>query len=148
MYDPGYIEQVRLLLRCMPIVAECDCFALKGGSAINLFLRDMPRVSVDIDLTYLPLEPRDASLTGIEKALKRIKSRIEEDLEDTVVNVSVIQGHVAKLTVMSPTAQIKIEPNLALRGTVGRPVHRDLCAAAQEQFPSAPGPASTADVNE
>ena len=99
MYDPAYMEQVRLLLQCMPTVATCDCFALKGGSGINLFLRDMPRVSVDIDLTYLPVQPRAASLSGIEEALKRIKSRIEEDLDDIVVNPSVIQGHVAKLTV-------------------------------------------------
>ena len=134
MYDPAYMEQVRLLLQSMPAVATCDCFALKGGSGINLFLRDMPRVSVDIDLTYLPVQPRAASLNGIEEALKRIKSRIEEELDDIVVNPSVIQGHVAKLTVMSPTAQIKIEPNLTLRGAVGQPAYRDLCVAAQEQF--------------
>ncbi len=112
MYDPGYIEQVRLLLQCMPIVAECDCFALKGGSAINLFLRDMPRVSVDIDLTYLPLEARDTSITGIETALKHIKSRIEGELDDIVVNTSTIQGHIVKLTVMyklAPRVRLKSE---------------------------------------
>jgi hypothetical protein len=51
-----YAEQVALLVRALPIVAEQMAFALKGGTAINLFYRDMPRLSVDIDLTYLPLK--------------------------------------------------------------------------------------------
>ena len=70
------------------------CMASLFDSAINLFVRNMPRISVDIDLTYLPLESRDASLTRIGAALKSIKSVIEADLDGTVVNVSVIQGHV------------------------------------------------------
>ncbi len=48
-----YRRQVALLVRTLPIVAQERCFALKGGTAINLFVRDMPRLSVDIDLTYL-----------------------------------------------------------------------------------------------
>ena len=42
----------------IPFVAAEKEFALKGGTAINLFVRDMPRLSVDIDLTYLPVAPR------------------------------------------------------------------------------------------
>ncbi|WP_448137565.1 nucleotidyl transferase AbiEii/AbiGii toxin family protein [Sphingobacterium siyangense] len=57
-----YSEQVRLLIRLLPIIDKEDCFALKGGTAINLFYRDLPRLSVDIDLLYLPMEDRDASL--------------------------------------------------------------------------------------
>lgn len=53
-----YRAQVALLVRVIPFVAREDCFALKGGTAINLFVRDMPRLSVDIDLTYLPVKPR------------------------------------------------------------------------------------------
>ena len=53
-----YRRQLTLLIRTLPLVAPEDCFALKGGTAINLFIRDMPRLSVDIDLTYLPVEPR------------------------------------------------------------------------------------------
>lgn len=54
-----YERQVRLLLDVLPLVMNNSVFALKGGTAINLFIRDMPRISVDIDLTYLPIEPRD-----------------------------------------------------------------------------------------
>ena len=50
-----YRRQVQLLIRVLPSIAEEACFALKGGTAINLFVRDMPRLSVDIDLTYLPV---------------------------------------------------------------------------------------------
>ena len=53
-FDARYADQVRLLLRVLPLVAQEKDFALKGGTAINLFVRDMPRLSVDIDLAYLP----------------------------------------------------------------------------------------------
>jgi predicted nucleotidyltransferase component of viral defense system len=134
MFDRKYIEQVHLLLSCMPAVSEQTCFALKGGTAINLFVRDMPRVSVDIDLIYLPIAARDVSLAGIESALLNIKSKVESDLDDVVVKEKRIQGRVAKLTAISPVAEIKIEPNLVLRGALDVPVHRDLCAAAQVAF--------------
>lgn len=48
-----YKKQVTLILRVLPIVAQESCFALKGGTAINLFIRNMPRLSVDIDLAAL-----------------------------------------------------------------------------------------------
>jgi Domain of unknown function (DUF1814). len=57
-YLEQYQQQVRLLMRLIPIVARENCFALKGGTAINLFVRDMPRLSVDIDLMYLPIHHR------------------------------------------------------------------------------------------
>ncbi len=46
-----YRKQVQLLLDVLPEVAKEACFAMHGGTAINLFYRDMPRLSVDIDLT-------------------------------------------------------------------------------------------------
>lgn len=57
-----YQAQVRLLMRLIPIVARETCFALKGGTAINLFVRDLPRLSVDIDLMYLPMHERSEAL--------------------------------------------------------------------------------------
>ena len=61
-FKDTYRKQVALLVRTLPAVAEQELFALKGGTAINLFVRDMPRLSVDIDLTYVPVEPRAKSL--------------------------------------------------------------------------------------
>ncbi len=70
-----YYRQAALLIRVLPHVAQETCFGLKGGTAINLFIRNMPRLSVDIDLTYLPVEPRPASMTAIDTAMKRIAHR-------------------------------------------------------------------------
>ena len=71
-YD-RYAAQVQLLVRILPFVADEAAFALKGGTAINLFYRDMPRLSVDIDLVYLPIEDRTTSLHNIDAALERIE---------------------------------------------------------------------------
>ena len=67
-----YVAQVRLLLSVLPDIAGENAFALKGGTAINLFYRDMPRLSVDVDLTYLPVADRRSSLEEIDSALDRI----------------------------------------------------------------------------
>lgn len=75
-----YRSQVALLIRILPFVAEEPDFALKGGTAINLFVRDMPRLSVDIDLTYLPVQDRKASLAAIDAAMKRIAALIERGI--------------------------------------------------------------------
>lgn len=71
-----YYHQVALLVAILPVVEEGDCFALKGGTAINLFFQDMPRLSVDIDLTYLLIEDRKTSLVAISCALSRIAERV------------------------------------------------------------------------
>lgn len=78
MFDRRYEPQVRLLLRCLPEISRHPCFALKGGTAINLFVRDLPRVSVDIDLTYLPLKPRREALQEIDDKLISIKADVEQ----------------------------------------------------------------------
>ncbi len=75
MFNPTYEAQARLLIECLPHVAKQECFALKGGTAINLFLHDLPRISVDIDLTYLPLKSRDKSLREISLALQKSQGR-------------------------------------------------------------------------
>jgi predicted nucleotidyltransferase component of viral defense system len=72
-----YRRQVTLLIRLLPFIAEEECFALKGGTALNLFVRDMPRLSVDIDLTYLPIQSYPDSLAAIDAAMRRIETRIK-----------------------------------------------------------------------
>jgi len=83
-----YREQVILLLRILPSVAREEVFGLKGGTAINLFERDMPRLSVDIDLTYLPFDDRETALANIAAALNRIKGSDFEavDTHSLIVN--------------------------------------------------------------
>lgn len=134
MFDSQFESQAALVVRCLPEVAKQDCFALKGGTAINLFVRDLPRVSVDIDLTYRPLEARDQALEGISSALLQIKNNIENAIPGSRVLERYIQGAVAKLSVVADGVEIKVEPNLILRGCVGEPILRELAPAAQSRF--------------
>ncbi len=100
MFDARFEAQIRLVIQCLPQVAKQDCFAMKGGTAINLFLNDMPRVSVDIDLTYLPLRTRDESLRAISDALLQIKGDIVRLMPGSRVTARHIQGYAAKLSVV------------------------------------------------
>lgn len=136
MKDSPYFKQAQLMLRVVPHVAAEKRFALKGGTAINLFVRDMPRLSVDIDLTWLPLEPRDAALDNIGGALQRIADAIRRSMPGTTVHESRMRGadHVSKLRVTTAEAAIKIEPNLVLRGAVLPNEERELCGPAEELF--------------
>ena len=75
-----YLDQVDLLMRVIPEIAPEADFALKGGTAINLFVRDLPRLSVDIDLVYLPVADRETSLAAVRDGLERIAQRLETRL--------------------------------------------------------------------
>jgi predicted nucleotidyltransferase component of viral defense system len=74
--NPTFSDQVLLLVNVLPSVATQTCFALKGGTALNLFVRDLPRLSVDIDLAYLPIGDRESSLADIDRALENITAEI------------------------------------------------------------------------
>lgn len=132
----AYRQQVALLIRVIPFVAKEEIFALKGGTAINLFVRDMPRLSVDIDLTYLPVEDRAASLAAIDAAMLRIKERIEQGMPGATVNASRSVGEhiVTKLIVRAKDVQIKIEVTPVLRGTVYDPAVAAVVAAVENAF--------------
>ncbi len=131
-----YRQQVALLIRVLPFVAQERAFALKGGTAINLFVRDMPRLSVDIDLTYLPVEDRGASLAAINTAMLRIKERIERGMLGAKVNASrsADENIVTKLIVRVSGVQIKIEVTPVLRGTVYDPVVTGVVPAVEDAF--------------
>ncbi len=126
-----YKKQVELLLKVLPEVAKESCFALHGGTAINLFIRDMPRLSVDIDLTYVPIEDRSTSLDKIEAALRRIKERTVLVVAKARVTAPSEKG---KLYISSQGVAIKLEVNLVGRGTIVDPVRLPLCQKAQEEF--------------
>lgn len=115
-----YVQQLELLLQCLPSLASETCFAIKGGTAINLFLQDLPRLSVDIDLVYLPISGRQESLNGIEIGLLNIKNRLEKRSPELIIHAHKNRSteSVTKLYVQNQTIQIVIEPNLILRGLV------------------------------
>lgn len=127
----NYKSQISLLLSVLPEVAKEDCFALHGGTAINLFVREMPRLSVDIDLTYVPLENRETSFENITKALKRIKGNIETVFPNSKV---IHKQDELKLQISQGQAQIKLEVNQAMRGTIAPPLKMMLCEKAQVAY--------------
>jgi len=136
-FNDVYRRQVDLLVRTLPYVAEEECFALKGGTAINLFVRDLPRLSVDIDLTYLPVADRDKSLAEIDDALRRIGERIKSVMKGIRVTESTpaTQQTINKLILRTPDrVQIKIEVTPVLRGCVYNPKTMTVCSKAEEQF--------------
>jgi predicted nucleotidyltransferase component of viral defense system len=129
-----YRRQVALLIRILPIVAQETCFALKGGTAINLFIRDMPRLSVDIDLTYLPVEERDASLTTIDAAMRRIAASTKAGIKGAGVTEGKVGGTVIKLLVRAEGVQTKVEVTPVLRGCVYEPAIRAVSEAVEDAF--------------
>jgi predicted nucleotidyltransferase component of viral defense system len=134
--DESYRKQAALLVRTVPLVAAETCFALKGGTAINLFLRDMPRLSVDIDLTYVPIADRASSLKEIDAAMKRIADAITRGLPGARVSASAPKGErgITKLIVRDDNAQIKVEVTPVLRGWVYEPAVRSVSMRVEEEF--------------
>lgn len=132
-----YRRQAALLVRILPFVAEERSLALKGGTAINLFLRDMPRLSVDIDLTYLPVAPRDESFVAIDGAMKRIAQTARSvSPAEHVTEQAPIKGErtVTRLVARGNGVQVKIEVTPVLRGCVYPPVLRTVSPVVEEAF--------------
>lgn len=129
-------EEAKLMLETIPAVAAEDCFALKGGTAINFFIRDMPRLSIDIDLTYLPIEDRTTSLNNISATLKRVSKGILLINSSLTVQEGLIKytKFTSKLYVSNHESQIIIEPNLVLRGCVFPTRKRSISTAVKTLF--------------
>jgi predicted nucleotidyltransferase component of viral defense system len=137
--NPTFFDQVKLLVSALPQIHKEDCFALKGGTAINLFIRDMPRLSVDIDLAYIPLEDRDTSLNKIDAALKRIGKNITRYLPGTRVAENAMHGTSLcnRIQVCGTNVVIKIEVTPVLRGSIHPVVPRKLSPQVEEVFGAA-----------
>jgi predicted nucleotidyltransferase component of viral defense system len=137
MRETPFFRQAELLVQIMPFVNAEACFALKGGTAINFFVRDFPRLSVDIDLVYLPLEDRPTTLRGIDAALQRIAAKIRRVMPTAQVREHQLASDklLIKLTVRAPSgAEVKIEPNTVLRGTLHPITELNLSPKAVEMF--------------
>lgn len=134
MKDSIYYRQAKLLLRILPIIERYPIFALKGGTAINFFIRNMPRLSVDVDLTYIPVDERETALTSISLAFNNIGSDIKRLIPDAVVILRRSGKIISGLSVRADGCSVKIEPNLVLRGTVYEPVVMTVNSHVQKMF--------------
>ncbi len=134
-FNSRYAEQVRLLLQLLPEISRYDSFAMKGGTAINLFVRDMPRLSVDVDLTYLPVQDRATSLVAIDQAMRGIAEAIPGRVNEARVTPRVgREGAVTSLLVTTPRAQVKVEVTPVMRGCVYAPTVRQVTPAVEDAF--------------
>ena len=131
MATEPYRKQVALLLDVLPEVAKETCFALHGGTAINLFIRNMPRLSVDVDLTYLPIENRETSLENIAASLEKIRLTTLAVLPQA--QISLLPEN-SKLLVSHRGVQVKLEVNQINRGALHVPKKMILCEKAREEF--------------
>lgn len=131
--DSPYYKQVSLLIKILPVIATESTFALKGGTAINLFVRNFPRLSVDIDLAYLPLEPRNDALVNVKAALLRIT-----DLINTQVDTrAVLQDHKVdelRIIVTSLGGTIKVEVSPVARGALHQPSILSVQPSVEDEF--------------
>ena len=116
--NPHYLDTARLLIQVAPLVFEDGVFALKGGTAINLFMRDMPRLSVDLDLVFADHRvPREQALQRIGEALRKAAARLNARGFQTRTQ-GAADATETKLLVRRGPIEVKVEVNFVMRGTV------------------------------
>jgi predicted nucleotidyltransferase component of viral defense system len=112
-----YLAQARVLAQVAPLVFTDDTFALKGGTAINLFVRDMPRLSVDLDLAFPDYSlDRDSALRKMGDALAAASQRLTKQGFDVRSGTAADE---TKLLARRDGLLVKVEANHVIRGTVG-----------------------------
>lgn len=133
--NESYLNAVRLLLDVAPVVFRNPLFALKGGTAINLFVRDLPRLSVDLDLVIADHSlSRDDALTAVSGALESIRDELVEEFGMSCELGAMAQGPEVKLFVERNRTRIKVEVNHVFRGTILSTENRSLVEVAQDIF--------------
>lgn len=127
-----YLNTARFLTQVAPLVFADDAFALKGGTAINLFVRDMPRLSVDLDLVFADYTlAREEALARISEAIRSAGERLKRRGFQTHV-ATVADAGETKLFVRREKLEVKVEVNFVLRGTVLPVRSASLAAKAKE----------------
>ncbi len=136
MHRNDYVSQVELLLDCLPVLKDQEYFAIKGGTAINFFIRELPRLSIDIDLTFIDGElGRINAINKIEEGLRTLTQRIKNrDRHNEVVDVRTKEGFLHKLIVARDGIKIKIEPNFIMRGILNPLEASKICQSIEDKF--------------
>lgn len=135
MTRQAYIEQVKLLLQVLPEFSPHQSFALKGGTAINLFIRNLSRLSVDLDFAYTPIADRKSSLDDINNVSYAVSDAFQKKVPNTHVHMRKTKdGFIYQILVQQNLATIKIDINHIIRGTVFPPRILELCHQAQQEF--------------
>ena len=129
------MAQVDLLLDCLPVLKEQNSFVLKGGTAINFFIHDLPRLSVDIDLTFIKTLQREQAIAEIESALQSMGERIvRRNRRYHVKELHTKEGVLHKLVISNGNVRVKIEPNFIMRGTLLPTTLMDVKPSVEREF--------------
>lgn len=135
--DRQYVDAVRLLLMVAPVIFESPRFALKGGTALNLFVQDLLRLSVDIDVAFTDhAMERESALIAIGNDLQKAKAELERMGYSATIRKTQ-KGDEAKLLVADQSSQIKVEVNFVFRGTLLPVELRTLVSSARNLFTTA-----------
>lgn len=129
-----YYKQVQLLVRVLPLLDTERCFALKGGTAINLFYRELPKLSVDIDLLYLPFESREEALENIRAALTRLSGLISKTIPGIRIQNTHLSSNALRLILQQEEVRIKVELSPVIRGTVFPARHMEVSELVEKEF--------------
>ena len=135
--DKAYVDTVRLMLDVAPDVFTSGRFAMKGGTALNFFVQDLPRLSVDLDVVFIAHQtPRDAALAEISAELSAIQDRLNVRGLKTEI-ASTKTGDETKILVRRDRIEVKIEVNYVFRGTLLPIEVRPLAKSASDIFTTA-----------
>jgi predicted nucleotidyltransferase component of viral defense system len=136
MYSEAYKNQFTLLLKILPCLRDQDHFVIKGGTAINLFYRDFPRISVDIDLTYTAIESRDLTIKHMSQGLRELELLINKRLPNSKINkqLSKNREYITKVMVSDGNSIVKIEPNYIFRGHLFDATPSSIVERVTEEF--------------
>jgi predicted nucleotidyltransferase component of viral defense system len=136
MKNSPFYKQAELMLRCLAPLSERTEFALKGGTALNFFIFDLPRLSVDIDLVYLPAKDYETGLKEIDAGLTALASTIQKLIpgSKTLKTTPKNSKYAHKLNVMCAGFEVTIEPNLVIRQTIKKPRVLSITKKAEEIF--------------
>ena len=126
-----YEKQAALVVRVLPEIEKEPCFAIKGGTAINLFELNLPRLSVDIDLTFMKIAGREQSIAEINEVLERMSRNLERHGIDATLSGA---ANARKIYCSANRVVIKVEPNFIFRGTAFPVRKMEVCEKAQERF--------------
>lgn len=132
--DSIYYRQVQLLVRVLPLLDSEKCFALKGGTAINLFYRELPRLSVDIDLLYLPSQGHEEALINIRAALTRLSTLIKKTIPEIRIQNTHEQSDALRLILQLGDIRIKVELSPVIRGTIFPEERMEVCEVVEREF--------------
>ena len=111
-----------------------DHLLLKGGTAINLTIFELPRLSVDIDMDYTPNDAKEGMLESREKITALIKTYMADEgyqlSEGSRFMHSLDAFYYQYINAGGNRDMIKIELNYSLRAHILEPVSRRILPEA------------------